>query len=62
MIMALFINLTLNFILIKPYGVIGVAIATSLTMIIWNLTAVIIIKKNLKINSFYYPLNIKNAT
>jgi len=61
MIMALFINLTLNLILIEPYGVIGVAIATSLTMIIWNLSAVIIIKKKLKINSFYYPLNIKNA-
>ena len=56
MFYALILNLILNLILIKPYGVIGVAIATSSSMIIWNLIGVFLIHKKLSVYSFYLPI------
>lgn len=56
MLYALILNLVLNLILIKPFGVIGVAIATSSSMIIWNLIGVILIRRKLSIYPFYLPI------
>ena len=44
---AFFINVILNFILIPFYGINGAAIASSIAMVFWNITLVIIIKKRL---------------
>jgi len=49
------INLLLNLVLIPRYGIFGAAIATSFSMILTNILAVIYIKKNLKILSIYLP-------
>lgn len=53
--LALFVNITLDLILIKPYGINGAAIASTISLIIWNVFGVIMIRKKLKINSFYFP-------
>ena len=47
------LNLILNFILIPVYGIIGAAIATAATTILWNLTAAVVIYK--KFNFTPYP-------
>lgn len=60
MLYALLLNLILNLILIKPYGVIGVAIATASSMIIWNLIGVYLIFKKLSIYPFYIPIKMLN--
>jgi O-antigen/teichoic acid export membrane protein len=54
-IIAFFINLVLNFILIPKYSYNGAAIASSIAMIFWNLTLVIIIKKKLGFWTIYIP-------
>jgi len=45
LLIALFINITLNLLLVKPYGVTGVAIATAVSLAFWNITSVIYIKQ-----------------
>lgn len=42
---AFLINISLNLILINPYGINGVAIATAFSLVFWNVTSVIYIKK-----------------
>jgi O-antigen/teichoic acid export membrane protein len=54
-IIAFFINLVLNFILIPKYSYNGAAIASSIAMIFWNLALVIIIKKKLGFWTIYIP-------
>lgn len=49
------INILLNLLLIPKYGIVGAAIATSLSMAFWNLTSVYIIKKKYNILTIYYP-------
>ncbi len=49
---ALFINIILNMLLVKPYGMIGVGISTAVSLFFWNITCVIYIYKILKINMF----------
>ncbi|HET8837567.1 MAG TPA: flippase [Flavobacteriaceae bacterium] len=44
-----------NFVLIPIYGIIGVAIATSIGSLIINLTCVIFIYRKMKIKTFYLP-------
>lgn len=46
-IIAFFINVILNFVLIPQYGINGAAIASSIAMIFWNVTLVVIIKRKL---------------
>ena len=58
MVFALFLNLTLNVILVRLFGVIGVAYATSLSLIFWNVLGVIIVKRKLNIWSFYIPFKV----
>jgi O-antigen/teichoic acid export membrane protein len=54
-IIAFFINLVLNFILIPKYSYNGAAIASSIAMIFWNVALVIIIKKKLGFWTIYIP-------
>ena len=59
MLIALVINILLNFLLIKPFGINGAAIATSLSLIIWNVSCVVYLKLKLNLKSFYHPSNRK---
>ena len=52
LISALFLNVILNFILIPKIGMIGAAIATSTSMILWNIIAVIYVYKKDRIKIF----------
>ncbi|MFT4800476.1 MAG: O-antigen/teichoic acid export membrane protein [Flavobacteriaceae bacterium] len=54
-LIAFFINVSLNFLLIPQYGFNGAAIATSIAMIFWNITLVFIIKKKLGFWTIYIP-------
>jgi O-antigen/teichoic acid export membrane protein len=54
-ILAFFINLGLNFLLIPTYGFNGAAIASSIAMVFWNITLVIIIKRKLGFWTIYNP-------
>jgi len=47
MIVALIINIVLNYILASEYGAIGVAFATSIALIVWNVGGVILMKNKL---------------
>lgn len=54
-IIAFLINLMLNFLLIPKYGFNGAAIASSIAMVFWNITLVIIIKRKLGFWTIYIP-------
>lgn len=51
----LVLNITLNIILIKPYGVLGASIASLISTIIWNTICFIFIYKKYKIATIYNP-------
>lgn len=53
-LIASLINIILNFLLISPLGIVGVAIATSLSLIIWNLSANIYIYKKDTIRTYLW--------
>lgn len=55
MAVALFINICLNIILIKLYGMEGAAIAMVVSLVFWNFTSSFYIYKKLRIKSFYLP-------
>ena len=50
------INVLLNYFLIPIYGINGAAIASMTSIIIWNLTMVYFVKKELGFLTFYVPL------
>lgn len=52
-LVALIFNLILNLILVKYYSIIGAAIATTISLMILNVTSAIYIKRKLKIKSYY---------
>ncbi|MCB0746014.1 MAG: flippase [Ignavibacteriae bacterium] len=52
-LVALFLNILLNYILTPNFGSVGAAIATTLTLVFWNAIGVWMIKKKLKINSYF---------
>ncbi len=54
-LVALILNIILNFTLVPRFGIIGAALATSISMAFWNIASVLYIRKKLKINSFYSP-------
>jgi O-antigen/teichoic acid export membrane protein len=54
-LIALVINIILNYLLAPTYGIIGVAIATALSGIIWNILCVIYIYKELNFLTIYIP-------
>jgi O-antigen/teichoic acid export membrane protein len=53
------VNLIMNVILIPKYGITGAAVATSFSILLTNILAVLYIKKNMKIIAIYIPF-IKN--
>lgn len=53
-IISLFLNIVLNYILIKVYGIIGVAIGTGISIIANNLISIIEVKVLLRIFSYNY--------
>ena len=57
LIIAFVINLVLNYLLIPKYSYEGAAIASSLSMIFWNIALVIIIKAKLGFWTFYNPFS-----
>ena len=56
LVMASILSVLLNFLLIPMYGINGAAVANMVSVIFWNLTAVIYTKVKIGINSFYLPL------
>ncbi|MDT0555570.1 flippase [Patiriisocius hiemis] len=52
LVSALAINIVLNYVLIPVYGIVGAAIATSSSMIIWNIIAVIYVYKKDNLKTF----------
>jgi len=48
-------NIVLNVLLIPLYGAIGAAIATSASLVMWNVLGIIYVWKKLKVRSFYWP-------
>lgn len=55
LIFATLINVILDFLLIPRYGFTGAAIASSTTIVLWNLLSVIYIKSVYQIKTFYVP-------
>ena len=51
--LALLLNIVLNFLLIPKYGIIGAAIASSMSLVFWNLTSVFFIYKKYKVLTLY---------
>ncbi|MGO1751608.1 MAG: flippase [Psychroflexus sp.] len=56
-IIALFINLALTFILTPLYGGIGAAVSTVISMVFWNIGCAVYLKKKMNIRSYYDPIN-----
>ncbi len=57
-LMALFINICLNLILIPLYGSFGAAITTLISISFWNITSVLYLKRKLNIVSYFNYKNI----
>lgn len=55
LIVTLGINIVLNLILVKKYGINGAAWATAISLVFWNCVASYFIYKKLKIRTFYLP-------
>ena len=55
MIFTSIVCIILNFIFIPYYGIIGAALATTLCQILWNTLSILVIKKEYKILTLYYP-------
>lgn len=53
LILALLINIVLNFLLIPIYGIIGAAIASSVSLVLWNLISVFYIYKHHHVLTFF---------
>lgn len=56
---ALLFNVLLNYLLIPRYGINGAAIASMISMILWNIGSLTYILKKLKINTLYIPNMVK---
>ncbi len=55
LIVGLFVNLTASLLLVKSMGVIGVAVATMCSMILWNLLGAYYVKTELNLISVFNP-------
>ena len=55
MVFTLCINILLNFILIPLYGIQGAALATAISVLIWNISGMFFVRRKLHIDSFYNP-------
>jgi len=59
-ILSAILNIILNFLLIPIYGMNGAAFATMISIIVWNVSSMIYIKRNLGFWTFAYNINLKN--
>ena len=59
LVIASILSVLLNYLLIPMYGINGAAVANMVSVVFWNLTAVIYTKVKIGINSFYLPLIFK---
>lgn len=57
MIAALVVNIILNFTLIPAYGIIGAAVATSVSLVFWNIIGAVYLKNKLGIESYFKPFH-----
>lgn len=55
---ALFINILLNLVLTPIYGAVGTAIATVISLGVWNISAAVFIKRKLHIESYFNPFTL----
>lgn len=53
------LNIVLNAVLIPRYGITGAALASMVSMVFWNISAVILIKKDLGVFTLYMPLLVR---
>ena len=56
LLVTLCINILLNYFLIKTFGIDGAAIASSVSLFLWNIVAVIYIYKKYSVLTFFNPL------
>ena len=56
---ATLLNVVLNYLLIPPYGINGAAVASMISVSLWNICAVVYLKRSLNINSMYIPVILK---
>ena len=54
-LIAVVINVFLNYVLIPKYGITGAAFATAFSMITWNIIAGTYVRLKYSINTFYFP-------
>lgn len=54
-LIALILNITLNFTLVPIYGILGAAIATVISISSWNIIGAVYLKQKLNIRSYYSP-------
>ena len=54
-LIALLLNIVLNFTLVPVYGILGAAVATAISMAFWNIACAIYIKQKLEVKSYFNP-------
>jgi len=52
---SMMINIILNYLLIPDYGMEGAAVASVVSIVFWNITALFYLKKIMYIRTFYFP-------
>jgi O-antigen/teichoic acid export membrane protein len=57
-LLSIFVNILLNYYLIPQYGINGAAVASAISMSMWNLLSIIYCKKLIGIKSYYVPFGI----
>ena len=45
------LNIILNLVLVPRFGIVGAALATTISMVVWNVLLVIAVRKKLGVNS-----------
>jgi O-antigen/teichoic acid export membrane protein len=55
MIISAVINIVLNYFLIPIYGIEGAAMASAISMVLWNIASVVFVKIKMKIYAGYIP-------
>ncbi|RZV58233.1 MAG: flippase, partial [Flavobacteriaceae bacterium] len=57
MLVALILNIVLNFTLIPLYGILGAAVATAISIAFWNISGAVYLKSKIGVESFYNPFS-----
>ena len=54
-LVALMIQVLLSFILIPPFGILGAAISSTISLSFWNIICTLIVQKQLQLRTYYIP-------